>query len=159
MDRKMVKRCIRPQCMGIYPGEIRNRYCECGALLQVTEIECKRKRSETAKKIACLYLILDDAKIKFELGSITRIGRTTDSTQVDIDLTEYAGKDISREHAVIMRERDGYYITNMSRSHSVRIIDPNKQVTAIQCGKRELLKPEYGILLSRKLLLQFMEEE
>lgn len=159
MARKTVKRCMRPQCMEVYLKETRNKYCDCGALLQIAEIEYKEKRSDVIKKKAYLHLILDDDEVKYKLGSTTRIGRVTDSVKVDIDLTEYAGKDVSREHAVITKEKDGYYITNMSRNHSVRIIDQSEKVTAIGYGAREQLKSEYGILLSRKILLQFIEEK
>ena len=116
--------------------------------------------SEMAEKKAYLYLLLDnDEEVEFELGSITRIGRAADLVQVDIDLAQYAGKDVSRKHAVITREKDGYYITNVSQNHSVRIVDQDENETVIEYGKKELLKSEDGILLSRKVLLQFIEEE
>lgn len=197
MAKTTVKRCIRPQCMEIYPEKTKNRYCDCGALLQVTEIEIIPKNSNNkkavnpasqnevsaanaknekplkreepkkeipgsgaAEKKAYLYLLLDnDEEVEFELGGITRIGRTADSVLADIDLTEYAGKDVSREHAIITREKGGCYITNVSRNHSVRLVDRDENEKAIEYGKKELLKSEDGILLSRKVLLQFIEEE
>ena len=194
MAKIKVKRCIRPQCMEIYHEGEKNRYCGCGSLLQVTEIEVKPKKNNykkttnpTEKKVstvkngeneepikqevpalsetdgkesrAFLYLLLDNDEVEYELGSVTRIGRVTDSVQVDIDLTEYAGKNVSREHAVITKEKDSYYITNVSHNHSVRIVDQDENETVIEYGKKELLKTEDGILLSKKVLLQFIEEE
>lgn len=108
---------------------------------------------------AFLYLLLDDEEVEYELSNITRIGRAADGVQVDIDLSEYAGKDVSREHAVIRKEKDGYYITNVSRNHSVRIMDKDDNEVALEYGKKVLLKSEDGILLSKKVLLQFVEEE
>ena len=113
--------------------------------------------SPSAKK-ACLYLLLDDREVRFELKDITKIGRAAEGVDVDIDLAPYAGKDVSREHALIMREKDGYYIANISRNHSVRIIDSAGNELALDYGYKIILKPEQGIVLSRKLLLQFMEE-
>ena len=108
---------------------------------------------------ARLYLLLDNKEVEFQLSNITRIGRAADGVQVDIDLSEYAGKDVSREHAIIRREKEGYYITNVSRNHSVRIIGEDDNAVALEYGKKVLLKSEYGILLSKKVLLQFVEEE
>lgn len=108
---------------------------------------------------AFLYLLLEDNDIEFELCNITRIGRAADGVQVDIDLSEYVGKDVSREHAVIRKEKDGYYISNVSRNHSVRVIDQDNNEVALEYGTKVHLKSEDGILLSRKVLLQFMEEE
>ena len=51
MPKKTVKRCIRPQCMEIYEETEKNRFCMCGALLQITEIDIKPKKS-TYKKPA-----------------------------------------------------------------------------------------------------------
>lgn len=173
MAKSTVKRCVRPQCMAIYSENIKSRYCDCGALLQMTEIEFKPKKNTYKKPVvmqetvedvpaaeetkAFLYLLLDDNEIEFKLNKVTRIGRAADSVQVDIDLAEYAGKDVSREHAVITKEKEGYYITNVSRNHSVRIIDQDENETAIEYGKKELLKSEDGIVLSKKVLLQFIE--
>lgn len=109
---------------------------------------------------AYLYLLLDnDEEVEYKLGKTTRIGRASDSVEVDIDLTEYAGKDVSREHVVITKEKDGYFITNVSQNHSVRIIDLEENEKAIEYGKKELLKSEEGILLSKKIFLQFVEEK
>lgn len=181
MPKKIVKRCVRPQCMEIYDETERNRFCMCGALLQIVEIEVKPKKNTYKKpestskpKVdptpkpdvedipetkAFLYLLLDDDDVEFELSSITRIGRAADGVQVDIDLSEYAGKEVSREHAVIRKEKDGYYIANVSRNHSVRIIDQDDNEVALEYGKKVRLKSEDGILLSKKVLLQFVEEE
>lgn len=180
MTKKKVKRCVRPQCMKTYDETEKNRFCICGALLQTVEIEIKPKKNAGKKPVspskpevnpipktgentsetkAYLYLLLEDGDVEFELCNITRIGRAADGVQVDIDLSEYAGKNVSREHAVIRKEKDGYYITNVSRNHSVRIIDQDKNETALEYGKKVLLKSEDGILLSRKVLLQFVEEE
>lgn len=109
---------------------------------------------------AYLYLLLDDdEEVEYKLGKITRIGRASDTAEVDIDLTEYAGKDVSREHAIISKVDDGYYITNVSQNHSVRIIDSDGNEKAIEYKKKELLKSEEGILLSKKIFLQFVEEK
>ena len=249
MPKKTVKRCVRPQCMEIYEEAEKNRFCACGALLQITEIDIKPKKNTYKKPVnaskpktnpmpkndevaipisndedvnvvkedesndetyvltnpleqnslnedvtdesadeetfdffgsneeddvnedsveedepaddvkAFLYLLLDDDDLEFELSSITRIGRAADGVQVDIDLSEYAGKDVSREHAVIRKEKDGYYITNVSRNHSVRIIDQEDNEVALEYGKRALLRTGDGIILSKKILLQFEEEE
>ena len=173
MSKSIVKRCVRPQCMEIYPETIRNRFCSCGALLQMIEIEVKTQKNtykkpvnqegkkedyDYRKQTAFLYLLLEDKEVKFELSNNTRIGRSADGVQVDIDLAEYAGKDVSREHAVIKKEKDGYYITNVSKNHSVRIMDQDENEVALEFGKKVLLKSEDGILLSKKILLQFVEE-
>ena len=107
---------------------------------------------------AFLYLILDNDEVEFHLSDVTRIGRSTEEKQVDIDLSEYAGKEVSRDHAVIRREKDSYYITNVSRNHSVRIMDQQDNVIALEYGKKALLKTGNGIILSRKVLLQFEEK-
>jgi len=214
MPKSTVKRCVRPQCMEIYSETAKNRYCMCGALLQVVEIEIKPKKSNYRKPVnptnknvekdyqkknevqksiddvikdelpvedtmpieedffeeenveederhtnAFLYLLLEDDDVEFELSNITRIGRAADGVHVDIDLTEYAGKEVSREHAVIIKEKEGYYLTNLSRNHSVRIMDQDNIDQALEYGKKVLLKSEDGILLSKKILLQFVEEE
>ncbi len=244
MPKKTVKRCIRPQCMEMYEETEKNKFCMCGAFLQIVEVEVKSKKStykkivspsnlkgnstpksaetveqlseevieqdfnnvldddveivdhqseqtgiddsdgnvtqdeaeldffgdnaveeekdcenETIETKAFLYLLLDDDDVEFELTNITRIGRVADGVQVDIDLSEYAGKDVSREHAVIRKEKDGYYITNVSRNHSVRIMDQDDNEVALEYGKKALLKSEDGILLSKRVLLQFVEEE
>lgn len=162
MPKSTVKRCVRPQCMKIYPENIKDRYCLCGALLQMVEIEIKSKKNnykKTSEKKAFLYLLLEEDEVEFQVSNITRIGRAADGVQVDIDLTEYAGNDVSREHAVITREKDGYYITNVSKNHSVRILDQDEHEAILDYGKRVLLKSEDGILLSKKILLQFVEEK
>lgn len=168
MTKKKVKRCVRPQCMKIFEETEKNRFCICGAKLQAMEIEIKPKQNAYRKPVstlkpevnpAFLYLLLENEDIEFELGNVNRIGRASDGVQVDIDLSKYAGKDVSREHAVIRKEKDGYYITNVSRNHSVRIIDQDNNEVALEYGTKVLLKSEDGILLSRKVLLQFVEEE
>lgn len=292
MPKKKVKRCIRPQCMMIYPENTKNVFCDCGALLELAQIEVVNKKNNintkkannhnqkkktpgkkdvitkkldvSSEKIAekeikteisvedlkekaiideeisikedvgilsvvdeqpddasdslsedlqdnvdvdetidekidqeesdeidflgtdisdgeirtdkdivpeelvdkeetdaaYLYLLLDnDEEVEYKLGKTTRIGRASDSVEVDIDLTEYAGKDVSREHVVITKEKDGYFITNVSQNHSVRIIDLEENEKAIEYGKKELLKSEEGILLSKKIFLQFVEEK
>lgn len=123
------------------------------------EEEESADEDDTSETKAFLYLLLEDDDVEFELCNITRIGRAADGVQVDIDLSEYAGKDVSREHAVIRKEKDGYYITNVSRNHSVRIMDQNDNEVVLEYGKKALLKSEDGIILSRKVLLQFVEEE
>jgi ribosomal protein S9 len=210
--------------MEIYPESEKNKYCMCGALLQVVEIEIKpktnkqkknadaafgdnrqndkkksgqakgggekRKASSETRKTAdgcdsktnevikesperkapepevgvnqvkaSLYLLLDNDDIRFDVSDIVKIGRETEENSVDIDLSAYAGKDVSRQHAVIKREKDGYYITNVSKNHSVRIIDQDDNETALEYGKKVRLKSEDGILLSKKILLQFVEEK
>lgn len=244
MPKKTVKRCVRPQCMEIYEETEKNRFCMCGAMLQIAEIDIKPKKNTYKKPAntskprnnpvpkkdedvvsasneeetkgrqenkskdesdvitntleqnssdepaddeefdffrvdeetdlsedeadedetneetrAFLYLLLDDDDIEFELSNSTRIGRAADGVQVDVDLSEYAGKDVSREHAVIRKEKDGYYITNVSRNHSVRLMDQDDNEVALEYGKKALLKTGDGIILSKKILLQFEEEE
>ena len=290
MPKKKVKRCIRPQCMMIYPENTKNVFCDCGALLELAQIEVVNKKNNintkkannqnqkkktpykkdvitkkfdvSSEKIAekeikteisvedlkekaiideeisinedvgilsvvdeqpddateefdeeseniteelddevsddeasdeidlfgtdisdgeirtdkdivpeelvdkeetdaaYLYLLLDnDEEVEYKLGKTTRIGRASDSVEVDIDLTEYAGKDVSREHVVITKEKDGYFITNVSQNHSVRIIDLEENEKAIESGKKELLKSEEGILIRKKIFLQFVEEK
>lgn len=221
MPKKTVKICIRPQCMEMYEETEKNKFCMCGAFLQIVEVEVKPKKSTYKKSVspskpkgnstpkpaeivdyqseqtgiddsdgdatqdkaeldffgddaveeekdcenemlestAFLYLLLDDDDVEFELTNITRIGRAADGVQVDIDLSMYAGKDVSREHAIIRKEKDGYYITNVSRNHSVRIMRQDDNEVALEYGKKVLLKSEDGILLSKKVLLQFVEEE
>ena len=44
MPKKIVKRCIRPQCMKIYDEIEKNRFCMCGALLQKVEIDTTSKK-------------------------------------------------------------------------------------------------------------------
>lgn len=237
MPKKIVKKCVRPQCIKIYNETECNRYCMCGALLQIAEIEDKPKKNtfkkpeipskhkyvsepklqsiktslnvkddnyislkesskptesvenlediDFFKKIddenlieesddgvysfednddepeskAFLYLLLGEEEVKFELTSVVKIGRAANGVHADIDLSEYAGKDVSREHVVIQKEKDGYYITNVSRNHSVRIMDQDENEIALEYGKRMRLYSEYGIILSKKILLQFVEEE
>lgn len=224
MPKSKVKRCVRPQCMEIYPESEKNKYCMCGALLQLVEIEVtpktnKPKKNSDTKSVksrsddknkdrqvkgngekkkerptpkpekdesseesneilnvitetklsnpdndvsqnnASLYLLLDDDEVKFEISDMVKIGRSTEEIKVDVDLAAYAGKDVSREHAVIKKEQDGYYITNVSKNHSVRIIDQNDNETALEYGKKVRLRSEDGILLSKKVLLQFVEED
>lgn len=237
MQKNTVKRCVRPQCMGIFSETTKNRFCLCGALLQTVEIEIKPQKNKNkleakdkstqknlyteaevlVKKTDCaaedvdvevlensikkiklndlekkdftnaddtrvtvykesvendtekldevsfrkafLYVLLENEDVKFEINNIARIGRVTEDVQVDINLAEYAGKEISREHAIIRKEKEGYYITNVSRNHSVRIIGQDNNEVALEYGKKVLLKSEDGILLSKKVLLQFVEEE
>lgn len=213
MQKKTVKRCVRPQCMEIYEETEKNKICMCGAPLQIVEIEIKSKKSAYKKPAkpkvnyvpkpveevkthneapekeseeldffetdeqdihendetgdgsdvpvtkAFLYLLLEDEDVEFELSNITRIGRVADGVQVDIDLSEYAGKEVSRNHAVIRKEKDGYYITNVSRNHSVRIMDQDDNEASLEYGKKMLLKTGDGIILSKKILLQFEEAE
>lgn len=159
MQTRIVRRCIRPQCMAIYNETEKNRFCLCGASLQVIEIKIKEKSKNDFYKKAYLYLLLDEEDIEFELSNITRVGRSSDGVRVDVDLSEYAGKDVSREHAVIRKEKAGYYLTNVSRTHSVCVIDLNENKTVLDYGKKILLKPGDGIVLSKKILLQFEEEE
>lgn len=172
MTEKIVKRCIRPQCRKIYAETEKSKFCMCGAILETVEIDIKMKINLYKKPLksakpkenpmpdtkAFLYLILDNDEVEFHLSDVTRIGRSTEEKQVDIDLSEYAGKEVSRDHAVIRREKDSYYITNVSRNHSVRIMDQQDNVIALEYGKKALLKTGNGIILSRKVLLQFEEK-
>lgn len=189
MPKKTVKRCVRPQCMEIYEETEKNRFCMCGALLQIMEIDIKSKKNTYKKSTdslrpktnsihsqekgdvqvknedisegpkAYVYLLLEEEDVAFELSNVTRIGRVADGVQVDIDLSKYAGKDVSREHAVIRKEKDGYYITNVSRNHSVRIMDQEDKEVALEYGQKVILKTGDGIILSKKILLQFEEGE
>lgn len=284
MPKRTVKQCVRPQCKEIYSENEKNKYCMCGALLQLIEIDIKSQKSNAKKQnntssskktaenskpetmpekkedshikvvdvkeqkqldepilvietdsdfkendeynppiseeieieIECednepvfdeqedsedatptedfaddddstdetieneynpddsdalevteddtsdvkgyLYLLLEDDEVEYELSEVTRIGRTTEDTKADIDLTEYAGKDVSRQHVVITREKDGFYIANVSKTHSVRIIDKDNNETAMEYGSKIRLETEVGILLSKKVFLQFVEE-
>ena len=119
--------------------------------LEVTE-------DDTSDVKGYLYLLLEDDEVEYELSEVTRIGRTTEDTKADIDLTEYAGKDVSRQHVVITREKDGFFIANVSKTHSVRIIDKDNNETAMEYGSKIRLETEVGILLSKKIFLQFVEE-
>lgn len=125
----------------------------------VDALTSNEETDSNEEKRAFLYLLLDDGEIEFELSNITRIGRAADGVQVDINLSEYAGKNVSREHAVIRKEKEGYYITNVSRNHSVRLMGQDDNEVALGYGKKALLKTGDGIILSKKILLQFEEEE
>lgn len=226
MRKKTVKRCIRPQCMEVYPEDTPSKYCDCGALLQVTEIEIPDRKtfvpkegpgpkeenpndgkkseggethissektvkvqklmfSETSKQasnenefdffgenigtpasssvtsngshlLGHLYLIPEnetDHETEYILGIKTIIGRTSDTMAVDVDLSQFGGL-ISRKHALITCEKDGFYITNLSENHSVHV---NNKVVAH--GQKMKLASEDGIILSKKVLLQFEEGE
>lgn len=227
MPIKTVKRCIRPQCMKIYEEREKNRFCMCGALLKIIEIDIMPKKNTCKKPVyvskpgigsvqkmnehvvslwngekskfnqdnqfndefdmttntlmqasldvidepvnredeyninkdAFLYLLLEDEEVEFKLSNITRIGRDTNTVRVDIDLSKYVGKGISREHAIIRKEKDGYYITNVSRNHSVRLLDQDNNEVLLEYDKKALLKTGDGVILSKKILLQFEEEE
>lgn len=50
MRKKTVKRCTRPQCMEVYPEDTPSKYCDCGALLQVTEIEIPDRKTFVPKE-------------------------------------------------------------------------------------------------------------
>ena len=188
MNKKMVKRCIRPQCMRVYSVEYINKYCDCGALLQVTGIEISNKQpfeqtkepyrkeeKDYEKKpsdgdtivstpitpvisqpMGHLYLIPeneDEDEIEYKLGQKTLIGRSSDTMAVDVNLSQFGGL-ISRKHAVITYEQDGFYITNLSENHSVHV---NNKVVAK--GQKMKLSSEDGVILSKKVLLQFEEGE
>ena len=199
MSKKNVKRCIRPQCMEVYPENTSGKYCDCGAILQATEIEIpdrktteqkkpeerstrdsvektgkteKQAVSETSTKetktvslsttgtimipLAYLYLIPeneDEDETEYKLGKRTLIGRSSDTMAVDVDLSEFGGL-ISRKHALITYEQDGFYITNLSENHSVHI--NNKVVVN---GQKMKLTSGDGVILSKKVLLQFEEGE
>lgn len=226
MSKKTVKRCIRPQCLAVYSEDNTSKYCDCGALLQVTEIEIpdrilyvQKKEpspnrenndekkpvnegigvsvkkidkeeesavSKTTKKavyengfnffsectsrstlstsntavssrhIGYLYLIPEnedeDEKI-YKLGKRTLIGRSSDTMLVDVDLSQFGGI-ISRRHALITYEKDGFYITNLSENHSVHV--NNKVVVS---GEKIKLTSNDGVILSKKILFQFEEGE
>lgn len=225
MSKKIVKRCIRPQCMEIYSKDNTNKYCDCGALLQVTEIEIPDRKlygqrkelvrkddSKDEKKTADrdmhvspektdsveksvanetssnavnesgfdffgesaekpvsvpitpiilkpsghLYLIPeneDEDEVEYKLGQKALIGRSSDTMSVDVDLSQFGGL-ISRKHALITYEQDGFYITNLSENHSVHV--NNKVVVN---GQKKKLESEDGVILSKKVLLQFEEGE
>ncbi len=225
MSKKTVKRCIRPQCMEIYSEEKTNKYCDCGAILQVTEIEIPDRKpfgqrkdpvrkeennvekkpadrgihvfsEETANEgkpmvnetsanaenvngfdflgesttqpvsapitsvisqpLGYLYLIPDNEdedETEYKLGQRTLIGRSSDTIAVDVDLSQFGGL-ISRKHALITFEQDGFYITNLSENHSVHV--NNKVVVS---GQKMKLTSEDGVVLSKKVLLQFEEGE
>lgn len=52
MGKAKVKQCVRPQCRLVYPEEYTGRYCDCGAILQLAEIDIKYRkyRSESQKE-------------------------------------------------------------------------------------------------------------
>ena len=225
MSTKTVKRCIRPQCMEVYAEDNSNKYCACGALLQLTEIEIpdrkqygQKKESlrnednidgkkstesirrvsekkadnvempvdgetsfkvanaggfdffgesatktiltpvtpEASKTLGHLFLIPeneDEDEIEYKLGIKTLIGRSSDTMEVDVDLSQFGGL-ISRKHALITYEQDGFYIENLSENHSVHV--NNKVVIS---GQKMKLTSEDGVILSKKVLLQFEEGE
>lgn len=169
MIKKTVKMCIRPQCREVYPEDHTNKYCDCGALLQVTEIGGPVKKTFEQKKtvitptttvvsspVGHLYLIPENEnedETEYKLGQKTVIGRSSDTMPVDIDLSQFGGL-ISRKHALITYEHDGFYITNLSENHSVHV--NNKVVVN---GQKMKLTSEDGIILSKKVLLQFEEGE
>lgn len=167
MSKKTVKRCSRPQCMAVYSEDNSNKYCDCGALLQLAEMEFPDKNSDKPRKenvrpaiiskpLGYLYLIPEDEdeeETKFKLGRRTLIGRSSDMAAVDVDLSQFGGS-ISRKHALITCEKDGFYITNLSENHSVHV--NNKVVVN---GQKMKLTSEDGIILSKKVLLQFEEGE
>ena len=165
MNKCTVKRCIRPQCMAVYQEKYNSRFCDCGALLQLTEMELmkpvfsgkamNKKVSDDKNKNRYLYLLLENGEeIRYRLGKTTSIGRASDVMQVDIDLTNYAGNQVSRKHAVITQEADGCYITNYSKNHSVHV---NKK--ALAYGQKIRLQSEDSVILSRKILFQYEENE
>ena len=225
MSKKTVKRCVRPQCMEVYSEDCSNKYCECGALLQVVEIDIPNKYTYKPRKevdpstgapsgnkpdsrvaqprvenikplekpltsetdidggkragfdffdegtsqvtvkpspvakpepLGYLYLIPeneDEEEVEYRLGRKTIIGRSSDPIAVDVDLSQFGGL-ISRKHALITCEADGFYITNLSENHSVHV--NNKVVVN---GQKMKLTSEDGIILSKKVLLQFEEGE
>lgn len=223
MSKRTVKRCIRPQCMEIYSKDNTNKYCDCGALLQLTEIEMpdrktfgQKKASHRKEESVCgkksdgrgdhssveriektdkpvsnetsakpedgfdffgesitkpvsvpitpvapeplghLYLIPeneDEDETAYKLGQRTLIGRSSDTMAVDVDLSQFGGL-ISRKHALITHEPDGFYIMNLSENHSVHV---NNKVVVY--GQKMKLTSEDGVILSKKVLLQFEEGE
>lgn len=225
MSKKTVKRCVRPQCMEVYLEDSTNKYCDCGALLQVVEIEIPNNYTNKPRKepnpstgapsgnkpdssvvqprventkpseetatsetdtsavkkeafnffddgtsqvsvkpspvakpepLGYLYLIPeneDEEEVEYRLGRKTIIGRSSDPIAVDVDLSQFGGI-ISRKHALITCETDGFYITNLSENHSVHV--NNKVVVS---GQKMKLTSEDGIILSKKVLLQFEEGE
>ncbi len=225
MSKKTVKRCVRPQCLEVYSEDSSNKYCDCGALLQVVEIEVPNNYNHKPRKevdpstgapsgnkpdsrvvqprventkpsekpltsetdfdggkregfdffdegtsqvsvkpspvakpepLGYLYLIPeneDEEEVEYRLGRKTIIGRSSDPIAVDVDLSQFGGI-ISRKHALITCEADGFYITNLSENHSVHV--NNKVVVS---GQKMKLTSEDGIILSKKVLLQFEEGE
>lgn len=177
MSKKIVKRCIRPQCMEIYREDNSNKYCACGAFLLLTEIEEQDSthyksgekvnastesgnstKSESgdgqSETLGYLYLLPEDEEekeVEFKLGRRTIVGRSSDTMTVDVDLSQFGGL-ISRKHVLITCEEDGFYVTNLSENHSVHV--NNKVVVR---GNKMKLESEDGIILSKKVLLQFEE--
>ena len=52
MPKKTVKICIRPQCMEMYEETEKNKFCMCGAFLQIVEVEVKPKKSTYKKSVS-----------------------------------------------------------------------------------------------------------
>lgn len=152
----MIKKCIRPQCMKIYKETDARKFCACGTQLQ--NIETKPKSGE-ASESKILSLILDDGNIDFPLSDVTRIGRSVEGASVEIDLTKYAERDVSKKHAVVFKENDYYCITNTSKSRSVTIIHTDNSQTPLVYNQSTILKTGDGIVLSKKVLLEFKEGE
>ncbi len=50
MPKRKVKQCVRPQCQEIYSENEKNKYCMCGALLQLVEIDIKSQKSNAKKQ-------------------------------------------------------------------------------------------------------------
>ncbi|MBR5509969.1 MAG: FHA domain-containing protein [Lachnospiraceae bacterium] len=160
MSNYTAKRCVRPQCMEIYSEKYGGKYCDCGALLQLTQIEApvrkvyKGIKEPVQRPPAYLYLMLDDGQeVEYKLGKTVLIGRKSDTVCVDIDLSEYRGL-VSRRHAQISREEDGYYMTRLSENHSVHI-----NGKPLASGEKRKLQSEDVVVLSKKILFQFEEGE
>lgn len=113
---------------------------------------------ETPKKgkDAYIYLLLDDDnEVEYKLSKRILIGRTTENEEVDVDLTQYPNANqISRKHALIEQREDGYYITKISKSHSLHVNEK-----AVDTDEEIRLVSGDMIIFSRVMAFQFEEVE
>ena len=162
-----VYRCVRPQCRTFYPIDTKDKYCRCGAELKIFEQERDNTSSNNKMRNAFLSIVSKDnekegsitgSEKRFPIGNKVKIGRATKDIKVDLDLTEYGDKTISREHAIIERENGMFFITNLSNKNYVKLFGPNNEVITLDNGSRGLLESGMVISLSKRILLLFEEE-
>lgn len=152
-----VRICSRPQCKKIYTKDTRDKYCACGALIiesNQSNDQNTRDRKPAAKSMkAHLVLLLDDGSEKiFALSDRCVIGVSSESNTPDIDLRPYVGETkVSKKHALIYKDRGGYFIKNTSKNHSVHL---NEKAIV-----NEPVKLQSGdmIVLSKAIVFQFEE--
>ncbi|WP_026522725.1 FHA domain-containing protein [Butyrivibrio sp. VCB2001] len=158
------KKCVRPQCGTTYSITPVRKYCDCGALLvdsdtapekkvvPINKPENRPQKPRTNKKAQLVLLLDDDQEIAFELKQSNTIGMSTDKGPVDIDLTQYTQREfISRRHAQIYLKDNTYYITKITKKHSVHVNEK-----AVSDAPIKLISGDM-VLLSKKLVFQFEE--